>query len=389
MSLVTPHQLDLWSSQMGELYNALEGEILRSLIDRLTTGDIIDVQTWQMEKLQQLHMFNSDVVKLVSAVTPHAEEDIKRMFEETIEGTIEDVDKSIPFTVDPVKPTHIDNVMRGYFNQTWGDVQNKVNQTLISTNYGFGSASQAYTNVLNRTSALFNTGIYTFEQAIEQSTIELAQKGINSTFIDKGGHTWSIERYVQTVLKSTLNNTYDQVKKERMSEFGIHTVVVTSHMGARKACTRIQGEVVDLRRMSEIPEDSEVRSIYDPYWNNQYGDPGGHRGVNCTHQHLPFIVGVNENNQPKFTDEENGRVAKNQDKQRQIERNIVKFKKNSMVSHKLGSEKAGYFDEMTAKWENKMVDHLKQNGDYLSRNMPRERVYTPLETLLKQQELFD
>lgn len=176
MSLVTPHQLDLWSSQMGELYNALEGEILRSIIERLDDGKVEDVQKWQMQKLQQLHLFNSDVVKLVSAVTPHAEEDIKRIFEETIEGTIEMVDERIPYTVEPVTPTHIDNVMRGYFNQTWGDIGNKVNQTLISTNYGQGTASQSYVNVLNRTSALFNTGIYNFEEAIEKSVIELAQK---------------------------------------------------------------------------------------------------------------------------------------------------------------------------------------------------------------------
>jgi len=134
--------------------------------------------------------------------------------------------------------------------------------------------------------------------------------------------------------------------------------------------------------MNEIPPDSEYRSIYDPYWEAYYGTAGGHRGANCTHQHIPFQPGVNVNNQLKFSDEENEAVRVNKDRQRQIERNIVKYKKNSMVSHHLGSEKAEYWDGMVNKWETEMEDHLSTYGDYLSRNYTRETVYTPLETIL-------
>ena len=50
--------------------------------------------------------------------------------------------------------------------------------------------------------------------------------------------------------------------------------------------------------------------------------------VNCQHMHIPFIPGVNTNNQPKFDQEENAKVASLMDKQRYLERQIVKFKKN-------------------------------------------------------------
>lgn len=103
----------------------------------------------------------------------------------------------------------------------------------------------------------------------------MGAKGIKSTFIDKGGHTWSLERYIRTVLKSTLGNTFNQLRTDRMSEYGVHTVLVTSHMGARKACSKIQGHVVDLRRI--VPSSSKYKSIYDPYWQAEYGTAGGHR----------------------------------------------------------------------------------------------------------------
>lgn len=388
MSLVTPHQLDLWSSNMSHLYNALEGELLKLIINRLAEAEIIDIESWHLEKMQQLHLFNSDVVKLLSAVTPHAEEEIRKTFEELVEGAIEDVDERLPYTVDPPSVTHIDQVMKGYSDQVWSEVNNYVNQTLISTNYGFGSAAEAYTEVLNKTSALFNTGIFNFEDALERSITELAEKGIQSSFIDKGGHRWSLERYVGTVMKSTLANTYDEVRKDRMSEFGEHLVVVTSHMGAREACFHIQGNVVDLRRPEEMPADSKYRSIYDPSWGADYKAAGGHRGINCMHNHIPFIDGVNTNNQPKFDKKTNDEVAKNRDRQRAIERNIVKYKKRSMIANELNHEKADYYQEKLDQWENRMNEHLQDNGFNLSRNHTRERVYTPLKTLLQEQDLY-
>lgn len=379
--MITPNQLDLWSGNMAELYQSLEGEIIRILIKRLKRGSS-DITAWQAQKLQELRLFNDEVTRHLSKVTDVAEPEIRRMFEEAGTGMVQDIDEAMPYATRPM-PTNLDQVMRGYHNQVWSDIDNYVNQTLITTAYGAGTASRAYTDVLNRTTAMFNTGIYTFEQSLERSINQLAQRGIRSSMIDRGGHQWSLEGYVRTVLKSTLGNTYDEIRKERMAEYGVHTVVVTSHAGAREACSIIQGNVVDLRQPEEIPDESEYVSIYDGSWAANYEAPGGHRGVNCNHLHIPFIPGVSTNNQPKFDAELNERVAAARDRQRRIEREIVKYKKNLMVSEELGSENAGHWRRMVRKRQKAMRDHLKENGEYLSRNYKREKVYTPLDTLLE------
>ncbi|MFA1820564.1 phage minor capsid protein [Virgibacillus oceani] len=378
--MITPNQLDLWSGNMAELYNSLEGEIIRILIKRLKRGSS-DITAWQAQKLQELRLFNDEVTRHLSQVTDVAEPEIRRMFEDAGQGMVQNIDEAMPYATRPM-PTNLDQVMRGYFNQAWGDIDNYVNQTLITTAYGTGTAARAYTDVLNRTTASFNTGLYTFEQSLERSINQLAQRGINSGMVDRGGHTWSLEGYTRTVLKSTLGNTYDEVRKERMGEYGVYTVLVTSHAGARAQCSVIQGNVVDLRYANEIPEKSEYLSIYDPLWGAEYGSAGGHRGVNCRHIHVPFVPGVNTNNQPEFDAELNERVAKNRDTQRRIERDIVKYKKNLMVAEEMGSENAGYWRRMVSRRQKAMRNHLKNNGDYLSRNYKRERVYTPLDTLL-------
>jgi hypothetical protein len=378
---ITPYQLDLWSGNMSELYQSLEGEIIRIIIKRLKRGSS-DITQWQAQKLSELRLFNNEVAKYLSEVTNVAETEIKRMFEDAGTAIVKDIDQAMPYSVKPM-PNNLDNVMRAYHGQVWSEIDNYVNQTLITTNYGTGTAARAYTDVLNRTTAMFNTGLYSFEDAVERSVMELAQKGINSTFIDKGGHTWSLERYTRTVLKSTLGNTYNELRKDRMADYGVHTVLVTSHAGARDACSIIQGNVVDLRQPEEIPEDSEYRSIYDSYWKAYYGEPGGHRGVNCAHLHIPFIPGVNTNNQPEFDQELNAKVAKARDTQRRIEREIVKHKKSLMVAQEMGSDKVDYYKMMVRKRQAAMRKHLEANGEYLSRNYKRERVYVPLDTLLR------
>lgn len=379
---VTPHQIDLWSGNMASLYQSLEGEILRLIIKRLNNGSS-NIADWQLQKLRELHLFNSETSKLIAEVSGVSEKEVRKMFNNLGHSTIEDIDKLVAsgLHLKPL-PNNIDEVLRAYYNQAWGDLNNYVNQTLLSTNYGYGSAlSKLYTDIINKTVAAFNTGIFTFEEALERTVRQWAQQGIKSTFIDKGGHTWSIERYVRTVLKSTMGNTYNELRTSRMSEYGVNTVVVTSHMGSRLACSLIQGHVVDLRK--NIPINSEYKSIYDPYWKADYGEAGGHRGVNCRHAWIPFIPGVNTNNQPIFSKAENDKVAALQKRQRELERRIVKFKKNKMVSEAMGNKLGAQSCQNSITATQAAIRKLVNSNEYLSRNYKREKVYTPLDTLLK------
>lgn len=380
--MISPHQLDLWSSNMAHLYQSLEGELIRIIIKRLNSGhdNILD---WQREKLQQLHLFNKETAKVISQITGIAESEIESMFNSSGEKIIRDLDKQLPYDSKPL-PSNLDNVMKAYHDQVWSDINNYVNQTLLSTNFGYGTATtQMYNDIINKTVAAFNSGLFTFEEALGRTIQQWAQKGIKSTFIDKGGHTWGLERYVRTVLKSTLANTYDTLRKDRMSEYGVYTVLVTSHMGARQACSKIQGNVVDLREVSELPSNWKYRSIYDSYWNAEYGTPGGHRGVNCQHLHIPYIPGVNTNNQPKYDTKENEKVAQLTNRQRQLERQIVKFKKNHMVSDALGQIENAKYWQQKVRTNQARLRELVDSNEYLARNYAREKVYTPINTLLK------
>lgn len=382
--MITPHQMDLWSSTFSDLYNSLEGEIIRQIIKRLNNGKK-DIHEWQAQALAELHLFNADVVKLLAGVTDIGESEIRNILEEAGHQMIAEVDQAMPYETKPL-PTGLDDIIRNYSNQAWSSIDNLVNQTLVTTNYGMGTATQAYQQVLNQTQALFNTGMLTMDEALERSITELSQQGIKATFKDKGGHSWSMERYVRTVLKSTLANTYNELRTERMSEYGCYTVVVTSHMGSRLQCSRIQGQVVDLRPMDQLPPNWPYRSVYDPYWNAWYGTAGGHRGVNCGHMWIPFISGVNTNNQPQYDPEENAKVASLRGRQSQMERQLIKLKKNKMVADELGDTKESEKLQKRILGTQKNIRNLVNSNEYLSRNYHREKVYTPLSSLVKEHQ---
>ena len=378
---ITPEQLERYSRAIAKIYNSLEGEIIRIIIRQLRFTPN-RLEEWQMEKLSDLHLFNKKVVKELSKATRVAESEIERMFEETGIDMVKDIDEALPYASKPLA-TNLDTVMRGYFNQSWSQIENIVNQTLITTQYGVGTAELAYQDILNKTASFVTSGLYTYEEGVERAVRELAERGIQTRLTDKGGNTWSLERYTRTVIKSTLTNSYDEVRKERMAEYGEHLVVVTSHAGARDACFKIQAEVVDLRYPEQIPENSPYKSIYDEYWEAHYKEPGGHRGINCRHFHIPFVHGVNTNNQPKFPDKVNERVNKARTRLRQLENEVVNYKKDLMVAENFGhQESIDRYAKLVEGREQAIEEHLKQNPDYISRSIERETVYTPLEAFL-------
>src|SRR5690554_1876463 len=126
---ITPDQLDIWSSNMAELYNSLEGEIIRIIIRRLKRGHQ-DITQWQAQKLSELRLYNSEVIRLVAEVVDVAEAEIKQMFEETGVAIVQDIDKAMPYEPQPM-PSNLNEVMRAYHEQVWEEIGNYVNQTLI------------------------------------------------------------------------------------------------------------------------------------------------------------------------------------------------------------------------------------------------------------------
>lgn len=364
---ITPLQLDLYTSNIVDIYRALEVEIFEQIAKRLKVKGNVNILDWQVEKLAQLNMLNRSTLKELSKVSGRSVEEIKKIISEAGYGATRDVDKQLEKVFDPKPlPNDLDHVLTGYFNQTWLEMDNLVNQTLLTTQYGKGSVARLYESIINETTAKVLSGVQTHQKALEETILKWADKGIDSGFVDKGGHTWSLERYVDTVLRSTVNNTYNKMTTSRMAEYDVYTVIMTSVVDAAPRCASCQGRVLDIRPVSQA--DSGYPSIYE----FGYGRAGG-------------TLGINTNNQPQYDNEKIEKRYKMRQAQRAIERRIRKTKKNIVITEALGSDKLDHYTKLLKAQQLQMRELLKKaDASELSRNYKREKVVTPKETILKE-----
>lgn len=365
---ITPYQLNMYTEPISRLYRALEQDIFLMIAKRLKTS--IDYSSdhvfkWQVEKMQELRLLNDDTIKLLSETTGIASSKIREAIYEVSDKTKVTVDDEIAQLkkVNPLIPLRNDNDIRleSLINQTFRELDNYVNQTLITTNFGQGTVTKLYKDIIEETVAKVLSGHMTINDAITESVIKWRKSGVKTSFIDKGNNIWHLEHYAETVLRSTVNRTYNDVRLSRMQEHDVEFVLVSSLPDAREACARIQGNVCSMNRVSSDPK-------YPSIYEFGYGEPNGIRGINCRHILYPFIPGVNYNNEVQYDVDDailRGKIAQ---AQRRLERDIRQAKMNIELAENLGN------DMLANKYRNQLnMRRAKMREFVIEHDVPRFR----------------
>lgn len=333
---ITPHNLDLFTQPVADIYRALENEIFLMVAKRLKTNKDHGkdyVLQWQIEKMQELRMLNQETIKALSKATGLAEKEIVQAIRNVGDKTIQSVDDELKYAFEPKPiPNHIDTILSTFVQQTFREIDNFVNQTLITTNYGEGTVTRMYRKIVEETTGRVLAGTTTINKAVAETVIKWADKGIETAFIDRGGRVWSLERYADTVIRSTVNRTYNELRISRMDEYGVDLVLVSALPDPRDICSHIQGKVASLKRPGE--NTSRYPSIYE----FGYGTPGGIRGVNCRHMFYPWIEGLSVNNQPQYDEATMKRNRELRQKQRYHERQIRMAKRSVKLAEIMGDD---------------------------------------------------
>nr|DAF81340.1 MAG TPA: minor capsid protein [Caudoviricetes sp.] len=330
------------ASKISDYYQALEGQIFNLIVNALKKGDYKhvdqnDVVMWQAQQLSKINQLNRQVIKLLSkkdGISKQAIEDMVKFHGMAITDEIDSqlerlTDKDIGVS-DEVKL-----LVSGIAQQTWTDLQNNVNESLVSRNYGQSAVTKAYRQVLTESTTATVTGLMTHADAVQSAMYRVVDKGLPTNLTDKAGRNWSLEGYTRMVVNTTVNRTFNEVRLQRMSDFDMHLALMSSHPNSRPACAPIQGHVVNL----VSPSDPDFDPHYDSIFNHGYGEPAGTQGINCRHILFPYEPGVSENHQPQYDPGEaiaNGKLVQ---QQRARERAIRDAKKRLAVAEQLGDKK--------------------------------------------------
>lgn len=330
------------ASKISDYYQALEQQIFSLIVDALQKGDYkhvdqADVLMWQAQQLSKINQLNRQVIKLLSkkdGISKQAIEDMVKFhgmaIADEIDSQLERLTNKDIGVSDEVKL-----LVSGIAQQTWTDLQNNVNESLVSRNYGQSAVTKAYRQVLTESTTATVTGLMTHADAVQSAMYRVVDKGLPTNLTDKAGRNWSLEGYTRMVVNTTVNRTFNEVRLQRMSDFGMHLALMSSHPNSRPACAPIQGHVVNL----VSPSDPGFDPHYDSIFNHGYGEPAGTQGINCRHILFPYESGVSNNNQPQYDPGEaiaNGKLVQ---QQRARERAIRDAKKRLAVAEQLGDDK--------------------------------------------------
>lgn len=329
------------ANKISDYYQALEQQIFALIVDALKKGDYKhvdqnDVVMWQAQQLSKINQLNHQVIKLLSKKDGISQKAIEDMIKFHGMAIADEIDSQLERLTnkDIGVSDEVKLLVSGIAQQTWTDLQNNVNESLVSRNYGQSAVTKAYRQVLTESTTATVTGLMTHADAVESAMYRVVDKGLPTNLTDKAGRNWSLEGYTRMVVNTTVNRTFSEVRLQRMSDFDMHLALMSSHPNSRPACAPIQGHVVNLVPAS----DPTFNPHYDTIYDHGYGDPAGTQGINCRHILFPYEPGVSENHQPQYDPDEAIKNGKLVQQQRARERAIRDAKKRLAVAEQLGDD---------------------------------------------------
>ncbi|WEV56139.1 phage minor capsid protein [Ligilactobacillus acidipiscis] len=373
--IMTMAEMQRQAEQTTNYYSVLQQKIFYLLID--TTKSVRKVEPknilqWRLEQLSKMHALTNDVIKLVSRTSGQSEKAIRRLihkdglqvakrFNNTLSRALK---TSVPIS------SEIHDIIDGFAHQTFRDMDNYVNQSLLTTNYGQNSAMRAYQGILNQTVIDVSAGNKTPQRALFDNVYKWHQAGLKTNLVDRGGHNWSLEGYTRTVMNTTAGRVYNDVSIQSMKDFNSPLATMTSHAAAREACAPIQGHIVNIVPTTDERYDPEYDSIY----NHDYGKPSGTMGINCAHRLYPYIKGVSHNVQPQYDPQEAIGNMKVQQKQRYFERYVRQQKTLLNDANRMNDTEGinKYKSNISAGQRN--LRNIVKSHDFLTRQYDREQI---------------
>lgn len=327
--------------QIKDAYSVLQDQIFKLIITALKEGDYQhvdqhDVVLWQAQQLQKIGQLNQATMQLMASVDGLSQQAIQDFVKFNGLDVADEVDNEVqqlaPELTALPPQSSIGDLMAGIAAQTWTDLQNNVNESLVTHNYGQSAVTRTYRQILTESTVATVSGLATHQDAVERAVYKAVDRGLPTRLIDKGGHNWSIEGYTNMVINTTTHRTYNEIRLRRMKDFHMGQALMSSHPNSRPACAYIQGHVVNI----VPPESDDFDDRYDSIYNHGYGTPAGTQGINCKHRLFPFVPGVSVNHQPHYEPEEaikNGRLVQ---QQRARERAIRDAKHRLAAAKELG-----------------------------------------------------
>lgn len=371
------------ADKISDYYVKLQQKIFYLLIDsfKTTRPELIDqddpnsILEWRLRSLAKIGALTKDVIKLISNTSGKSESYIYELIRNDGLEVAQNINNELSTALKQNQPVsqEVNSIINSYAAQTFKDIDNNVNQSLLSTNYSKNGAVRAYQDIINQTVLEVQTGLKTPDRALKDNIYKWRDNGIKTALVDKAGHNWSLEGYTRTVIRTTTARTYNDLRIQSMKDFDSPLAVMSSHPASRPACAPIQGKIVNIVPRESAKFDPAYPSIYD----HGYGTPSGCFGINCAHKLYPYIKGISHNYQKQYDPKKAVEKMKVQQKQRKLEREIRQAKYNLDLAERQNDGDGIKRYRQKIRGNQTKLRQLIKGNDFLTRQYDREQIAYP------------
>lgn len=354
---------------LTEMYSQIEMDLLIKLARHFSINEeFINSDYWRIKKLDEMGLFNSEVVDYIARYSSKTNEEVLKALEKIGTETVNFDKLNHLFEDEVLKVDPIvlkDNyTIRNLINFAYNELSNRFIEMSSKIEK---SAREAYLNVVEQAYLKTSMGTHSYQEAIRSSIDELGNKGITTltyTTKDDNGNIVGIRGYdvastirreVVTATRQLSNNINMEVAEELECEY----LYLSEHIRCRPEHFDWQGTIIKKEDLVPVTD---------------YGSITGLAGINCAHYFEPYFGYARGDELKQISKEDATQQYELSQKQRYLERGIRKWKrKKEMFKAIDDKEKYNESKFKVKEWQQRLNKFTEDNN--LRRDYTREHVY--------------
>lgn len=333
------------TDKLVEMYQDLENWIISDIVTRLIkSGELSGTADRELWKLQQMGLHNTEIVKRISEMSGKSRNEVRRLLRDSVMTSFSD-DKEVltqisaSDIISPLKNNMAILAMNAELIKTFGELDNLTKTTINQT-------QKDLLNMLNEVDYRVASGMQSYSSAVCEILDRYAESGVMVEY--PTGTKRSLEAAVRCCIVTSMNQTAAQVTNIYIAQNKIEYVLVSAHPGARydkKNPTGIsshdhwQGKAYKIIGSEPgFPNllESTGYTIDPKTGTGTVVNLLGLHGYNCRHSHGPWRKDMvnkhlDENGNVNINADESQKLYDLQQKQRFLEREIRKTKREIMT----------------------------------------------------------
>lgn len=333
------------TDKLVEMYQDLENWIISDIAMRLIkSGELSGTADRELWKLQQMGLHNTEIVKRISEMSGKSRNEVRRLLRDSVMTSFSD-DKEVltqisaSDIISPLKNNMAILAMNAELIKTSGELDNLTKTTINQT-------QKDLLNMLNEVDYRVASGMQSYSSAVCEVLDRYAESGVMVEY--PAGTKRSLEAAVRCCIVTSMNQTAAQVTNVYIAQNKIEYVLVSAHPGARydkKDPTGIsshdhwQGKAYKIIGSEPgFPNllESTGYTIDHKTGKGTVVNLLGLHGYNCRHSHGPWRKDMvnkylDENGNVNINADESQKLYDLQQKQRLLEREIRKTKREIMT----------------------------------------------------------